>query len=84
MPYEVLFSKESFKDVKKLSPKLQKKLKDIVLNQIAQDPYSGKKLSGDLAGLFSVRLTIKDRIIYSIDEEHNVVYVIKARTHYGA
>ena len=83
MAYEVRFSKEAFKDVKKLSPKLQKKLKDIKLNQIAKDPYSGKKLSGDLSGLFSVSLTIKDRIVYSIDEEHNVVYIVKGRTHYS-
>jgi len=83
MAYEVRFSKEAFKDVKKLSPKLQKKLRDIVLNQISQDPYSGKKLVGDLVGLFSVRLTIKDRIVYTIDEKNKIVYVVKARTHYG-
>ena len=83
MPYEVRFSKSAFKDVKELPPKLQKKLKNIVVNQVAQKPSSGKKLVGDLAGLYSIRLSFKDRIVYTIDEEHKIVYVIRARTHYG-
>jgi mRNA-degrading endonuclease RelE of RelBE toxin-antitoxin system len=83
MPYEVRFSKSAFKDVKELPPKLRKKLKSIVVNQVAQKPRSGKKLVGDLAGLYSIRLSFKDRIIYTIDEEHKIVYVIRARTHYG-
>jgi mRNA interferase RelE/StbE len=83
MPYEVRFSKSAFKDVKELPPKLQKKLKSIVVNQVAQKPRSGKKLVGDLAGLYSIRLSFKDRIVYTIDEEHKIVYVIRARTHYG-
>jgi len=83
MPYEVRFSKSAFKDVKELPPKLQKKLKSIVVNQVAQKPRSGKKLVGDLAGLYSIRLSFKDRIVYTIDEKHKIVYVIRARAHYG-
>ncbi len=83
MPYEIRFTKEAIKDINKLSPKLKKKLKDIALNQIAEEPYRGKKLIGDLSGFFSIRLSYKDRIIYSINEEENTVFIHRAKTHYG-
>ena len=83
MSYEVLFTKEALKDVKKLSPKLKNKLKEIITNQITKDPSSGKKLVGDLTGFFSVRLSYKDRIVYSIDENKKVIYIHRTKTHYG-
>ena len=83
MPYEIRFTKEAIKDVNKLSPKLKKKLKDIAINQIAEEPHNGKKLIGDLTGFFSTRLSYKDRIVYSINEEDNTVIIHRAKTHYG-
>ena len=83
MPYKVLFTKEAFKDFKKLSPKLQSKLRDIITKQIVEDPYSGKKLIGDLTGFFSIRLSYKDRIVYSFDETDEVVHIHRVKTHYG-
>ncbi len=83
MPYEIRFSKVAFEDVKGLTPKLQKKLKDILTSQISQEPHSGKKLVGDLTGLYSMRLSFKDRIVYSIDEERKIVYIHRSKTHYG-
>jgi len=46
------------------------------------DPHRGKKLVGDLAGYWSVRLTLKNRIVYRVDEDRRVVYIVRARTHY--
>jgi mRNA interferase RelE/StbE len=83
MSYEVRFSKVAFKDVSGLTPRLKKKLRDIITCQIALDPHAGKRLVGDLAGFYSMRLTFKDRVVYSIDEEHKTVYIHRARTHYG-
>jgi Txe/YoeB family toxin of Txe-Axe toxin-antitoxin module len=83
MSYEVRFSRVAYKDVVDLTPRLKKKLKDIITGQIALNPHSGKRLVGDLAGFYSMRLTFKDRIVYSIDEEHKTVYIHRARTHYG-
>ncbi len=83
MPYEVLFTKEAFKDFRKLSPKLKNKLRDIITRQIIENPYSGKKLIGDLTGFFSIRLSFKDRIVYSIDEKDEIVYIHRVKTHYG-
>ena len=82
-PYEIRFSREAAEDVKKLSPYLRRKLKDILVSVVATDPRSGKKLAGDLVGFYSIRLSYRDRIVYSIDAKGRTVYVHRARTHYG-
>ena len=82
-PWEIRFTKQAKKDVERLPPKLKTKLREILLEVIAHDPYEGKKLLGDLAGSFSYRLTYKDRIVYSLDPERRIVYIERARTHYG-
>ncbi len=81
--YEIRFTKEAAKDVKKLTPSLKTKLKNLLLHEIAVDPYCGKKLIGDLQGFFSFRLSYKDRIVYTIDEKHRIIFIHRARTHYG-
>ena len=83
MPYEIRITRQARKDIDTLAPKLRRKLHDILVNLIAEDPYVGNKLLGDLAGSRSVRLNIKDRVIYSVDEARKTVYIERARTHYG-
>nr|WP_204139756.1 hypothetical protein [Halomicronema sp. CCY15110] len=48
--YQILFSKRAQKDVAQLTTKQKAKLKDILLNLVAENPYAGKALKGDLAG----------------------------------
>lgn len=81
--YEIFLTKQALKDIKSLSPKLRSKLKNLLLEVIAQDPYCGKKLLGELAGNYSYRLSIKDRVVYSVDKAKMRIYVKRARTHYG-
>ena len=81
--YEIRFTKESLKDVKKLTPGLKAKLKNIIENRIKGEPYSGKKLLGQLTGFYSIRLSYKDRIVYSVDEDKRIVYIHRTKTHYG-
>jgi len=83
MSYKVLFSKQAQKDIKKLTPKLQQKAKDIIRNQISVNPYCGKALVGNMKGYYSKRLSYHDRIIYSIDENQVIVFILRAKTHYG-
>ncbi|MDP7024881.1 MAG: type II toxin-antitoxin system YoeB family toxin [Kiritimatiellia bacterium] len=83
MRYRIRFTKRAAKDVKTLTPKLQTKLKQILRNRVAKDPYSGKRLVGELKGYYSVRLTYKDRIVYAVHDDELVVLIIRARTHYG-
>lgn len=83
MAYQVIFTKEAYKDIKKLTSKNKKKLKDIIENQISKDPLGGKKLVGDLSGFYSTRLTYQDRIVYSVDRKNKVIYIHRTKTHYG-
>jgi len=81
--YRIRFTKQAAKDVQQLAPKLQQKLKDVLRNRIAIDPCGGKALVGELKGYYSVRLTYKDRIVYSIQQRELIVTVVRAKTHYG-
>ncbi len=83
MTYEIRFSRQAEKDIRKLTTKLKKKLMDILRNRIAVEPYSGKGLVGDLKGFYSVRLSYQDWVVYSIEDDKLVVYIIRAKTHYG-
>ena len=82
-PYAIRFTKEAVKDVDKLPPRLKEKLKVIIREQVAPNPRCGKRLVGDLAGFFSLRLSYKDRVVYSMDDESRTVFIHRARTHYG-
>ena len=81
--YEIRITRQAEKDIKKLTPKLQNKLFDILTQVIAKNPFEGKRLLGDLAGSYSYRLTYKDRIVYSIDSKKKIVFIERAATHYG-
>ncbi|CCI24946.1 MAG: type II toxin-antitoxin system RelE family toxin [Microcystis sp.] len=83
MVYEVRFTKEAKKDVDKLTLKLKKKLKSIIQDTLSISPYSGKKLVGDLTGFYSIRLSYQDRILYTINDEQKLIYIHRAKTHYG-
>ncbi len=83
MSFQIRFTRQAKKDVEKLSPKLQNKLKSILRRKIAVNPYDGKPLKGELKGFYSIRLTYQDRIIYSIDKQELLVVIIRAKTHYG-
>ena len=82
-PFAVRFTKEAVKDVKKMPPRLKRKLREMLVADIATAPFSGKKLVGDLLGFYSIRLTHKDRIVYSVDAASHTITVHRARTHYG-
>jgi mRNA-degrading endonuclease RelE of RelBE toxin-antitoxin system len=73
--WEIRFTKQAKKDVQLLDPKLRMKLRDILLEVIAKNPYEGKRLMGDLVGSYSYRLSYKDRIVYSLDERRRIVYI---------
>lgn len=81
--YKIFFSKQALKDVKSFSPRVKNKLKDILIEIISVKPYSGKKLLGTFKGNYSYRLSLKDRIIYSIDKTEGKVFIKRARSHYG-
>ena len=81
--WEIRFTKQAKKDVAQLPPKLKDRLRDIILEVLTLNPFEGKRLLGDLSGSYSYHLTYKDRIVYSLDEERRIIYIERARTHYG-
>ena len=81
--YEIRVTRQAEKDIQKLSPKLKDKLYDILTEVIAKNPFEGKKLIGDLEGSYSYRLSYQDRIVYSVDTKKRIIYIERARTHYG-
>ncbi|MCF6254068.1 MAG: type II toxin-antitoxin system mRNA interferase toxin, RelE/StbE family [Thiomicrorhabdus sp.] len=81
--HQIEFTKQAKKDIVKLSPKLKSKLKDIIRHKIAPHPESGKPLTGQLTGYYSVRLSFQDRIVYRIENDFCIVVIIRAKTHYG-
>ena len=81
--YEIRITKQALKDIRRLSPKMKIKLRSVLSEVLSKTPYEGKKLVGDLTGNLSLRLNIYDRIVYSIDEDNRIVYIKRAKTHYG-
>lgn len=66
-----LFLTRAFqKNFKKLPKNIQSQVENVLI-EIYLNPYSGKKLLGELAGEFSYRAGTY-RIIYFIDEKENI------------
>ena len=72
--YTVLFTREAEKRIDKLDASIKKIIQKAV-DSLAQNPYKGKPLSHELAGLYSYRTT-DYRIIYKIEEGQLIVIVI--------
>lgn len=82
MKWGVEFTRTAVKDLNTLSPRLREKAKSLI-RDIAENPAVGKPLLGDLKGYYSVRLTLKDRIVYRKDGQRIVIVIVRCRTHYG-
>jgi len=81
--YQIELTKQAQKDITKLTPKLKTKLKEILRYKLSVAPETGKPLTGNLKGYYSVRLSFQDRIVYRIENDRCVVVIIRAKTHYG-
>lgn len=65
------------KSLEKLDPKMRERVKQALL-KIKEDPDAGKKLTGDLAGDFSIRVG-DYRIIYMIQGKNIWVETVRHR-----
>lgn len=84
--YKIIFSHQADKDKKKIkSAGLEQKTKKN-LNIIAQNPYdnsySFEKLKGDLDNYFSRRISLQNRLVYSVDEDKKEIFVVRMWSHY--
>ena len=58
------------------------KLLEILKNNPYQNPPPYEKLIGDLAGAYSRRINIQNRLVYQILEDVKTVKVLRMLTHY--
>jgi toxin YoeB len=84
--WELVYTKQSQRDAKKLaSSNLKNKaqeLLDILQSDPFQNPPPYEKLLGDLAGAYSRRINIQHRLVYEVIESSNTVKVLRMWTHY--
>lgn len=78
MSYKLLIDDKVIKDMKKIDRHWQKRILDKIKTQLVSNPYSGKKLVGNLSPYW--RMRVGDyRILYAIEEEIVTVEVIRVR-----
>ena len=86
MSWELVYSKQALKDAKKLKaaglkPKAEELLEILKLDPL-QNPPSFEKLIGDLAGTYSRRINIHNRLVYEVFPKQKKVRVLRMWTHY--
>ncbi len=72
--FTIKFTEEAKKKIQELDPPIKLIIKKAI-ESLAENPYRGKPLSYDLAGLYSLR-TSNYRIIYRVKGEELVIIVI--------
>ncbi len=76
--YKIVIDDKVIKDLKKIDRVWQKHIIEKIKTLLANDPYSGKKLVGNLSPFW--RLRVGDyRVIYAIEESIVTVEVIKIK-----
>lgn len=84
--YRIRLSKKAVKDEKKLksvgsSDKARKRLELLEENPYMTPP-SYEKFVGDLSGMYLRRINIQHRLVYTVNEEEQVVKVLSMWSHY--
>jgi mRNA interferase RelE/StbE len=74
MKYTLVYTREAKNNIEKLDPSIRR-LIDKALDTLTLDPFRGKQLSYELAGLRSFR-TSDYRIIYRIKKRQILIIVI--------
>ena len=86
MSWTIYYTRQAQKDAKKLSssklrPQAERLLALLQDNPFAQPPPY-EKLVGDLAGAYSRRINLQDRLVYQIYPEQKAVKILRMWTHY--
>ncbi|MDD5040834.1 MAG: type II toxin-antitoxin system RelE/ParE family toxin [Candidatus Peribacteraceae bacterium] len=72
--YRIVITGRAAREIQKLPKNAQRKV-DAAIDLLREDPFAGKKLHGDHAGMRSLRIW-PYRIIYTIHQEIVTVYVL--------
>jgi toxin YoeB len=84
--WQLVYSKQALKDAKKLKAAGLKPKAEELLAVLAKDPFQNpppfEKLVGDLAGAYSRRINIHNRLVYEAIAKQKTVRVLRMWTHY--
>ena len=84
--WELAFSKQALKDAKKVKAAGLKSKVEELLAILEQNPFQNpptfEKLVGDLAGAYSRRINIHNRLVYQVFSAEHTVRVLRMWTHY--
>jgi len=84
--WRIVYTKQAQKDAKKIAAaglrQKAEKLLEILSENPFQTPPPFEKLTGDLSGAYSRRITIQHRLVYQVLQEIKTVKVIRMWTHY--
>jgi toxin YoeB len=84
--WQLVYSKQAQKDAKKLKAAGLKPKTEELLAVLAKDPFQNpppfEKLVGDLAGAYSRRINIHNRLVYEVFAKQKTVRVLRMWTHY--
>ena len=78
LAYTLQIDDKVIKDLKKIDKTWQKRILTKIKTSLLENPYSGKKLVGNLSHFWRIRVG-DYRIIYAIEEEIVTVEVIKIK-----
>ena len=78
MSYKIQIDDKVIKDLKKIDKIWQKRILNKITTVLVDDPYSGKKLVGNLSPYYRLRVG-NYRVIYEVIEDEVVVEVIKVK-----
>jgi Txe/YoeB family toxin of toxin-antitoxin system len=84
--WRLFYTKQAQKDAKKLSAAGLRRKTETLLALLSKNPFQTpppyEKLVGDLAGAYSRRINIQDRLVYQVLDENKAVKIIRMWTHY--
>jgi toxin YoeB len=84
--WSIVYSNQAIEDAKKLKAAGLKAKAEDLLKILAKDPLQNpptfEKLVGDLAGAYSRRINILNRLVYEIFPEEKVVRVLRMWARY--
>ena len=82
----IVYAKQALKDAKKVKAAGLKSRVELLLEILRNDPFQNpptfEKLVGDLAGAYSRRINIHNRLVYEVFRKERVVRVLRMWTHY--
>ena len=86
MSWALVYSRQALKDAKKLKAAGLKKRAEDLLAILQADPFRNpptfEKLVGDLAGAYSRRINLHNRLVYEVFPKEKIVRVLRMWTHY--